>query len=100
MALQHETPVAIEFDAEGYDYTLVFSTGVIHIISGNEEDSSYRLFTGDVSYKTLAQELISDIQNNIDGWTYWLSYQDSNSEQLCARRKHLIAKCAMIEHLL
>lgn len=81
------SPVAIKFDAEGYEYTLVFDLGVVHIIT--EQENGYALCSEELDCKQLGKELISDILQEIDGWTKWLSYAHYSDAELAEREEEL-----------
>ena len=60
------------FDAEGYEYTMIFDTGFncVHIITNNE-DGEWVYKTIECNISTLALELANDILVHIDSWAEW-----------------------------
>lgn len=93
--LSTRQPVSVKFDAEGYEYILVFDFSVVHIIK--DADDGYKLSSQEVSYPSLIEELIGDIRREIDGWTGWMSYE---SEDLRGRKERLLAECGNLESLI
>ena len=87
-ALSGKTPIAIEFDAEGYGYTIVFSLGVIHIVT--ETEDGYKLASEEIFCKELAKELIADIRKDINVWTIWQDFHETTEEQQETRKQLLL----------
>ena len=90
-------PVAIEIDAEGYEYTIVLGTDVIHIISEIENDGSiiYKLTTPNVDFSDLAREMISDLRLDIDAGANW--DMSGNKKAICEAKEAILAKCKKLE---
>lgn len=91
-------PVSIKFDAEGYEYILTLDTGMVHVIT--EQDEGYKLHSEEVDFKQLAKELASDILRDIDGWTTWLSYAPWTKNELVEREKELCELSKKLETFL
>jgi len=70
--LKNNVPIAIYFDAEGYDYHLVSSWNSSYIIM----DKINATITIDKNIEELAKELIDDIENNFEDWLNWECYDD------------------------
>lgn len=87
-------PSAVEFDAEGYEYIIVFDVSETHIIFCDFE-SQYHYYTVEIDIKDLTMELINDIRKDVDLWSSW-GIQMSEDE-LCERQKDLSAWCDVIE---
>lgn len=85
-------PTSVKFDAEGYEYILVFDYSVVHIIT--ETDDGYELSSQEVSYPSLIRELVGDIQGEIDGWTGWMSYENQDFQE---RKERLLTACEELE---
>lgn len=84
-------PIAVEFDAEGHEYTVVFSPYVTFIIT--ETDEGYRLIVCEDSRpNNLLRELAGDVRRDIDDWVVW-GYEDLNEVQMSERRAMLLAHC-------
>src|SRR5574344_1231695 len=64
-------PVAVEFDAEGWEYIIIFDWFKTHIITEND---NFELKTIEVNRDNLAKELVDDILRNIDEWSSWNDY--------------------------
>lgn len=69
------TPSAVKFDAEGWEYIIVFDWYEIHIIT--DKTNKYVLKTVSCDISTLAKELIKDIRSNINEWAEF--YKDLDS---------------------
>lgn len=91
------TPVCVCFDAEGYEYTIVFDLFYTHIILENPDEDGFNYFSIDIDIDDLAKELISDIRKDIDGWSTWLSYHDMTKEEIFERKEELLDLCDFIE---
>lgn len=94
-------PVAVKFDAEGWDYIIVFDQFETHIITTNPNDidtyfGNFDYHTIEVDRDELAKELISDIRKYIDHWTKWDGYCE-NAAYVEERKKDLLALCDVIE---
>lgn len=95
-------PVAVKFDAEGWDYIIVFDQFETHIISTHinalsfDEDNYFSYHTIEVDRDELAKELISDIRKYIDHWTKWDGYCE-NAAYVEDRKKDLLVMCDVIE---
>ena len=94
-------PVAVKFDAEGWDYIVVFDQFETHIISTNPNDvdvyfSNFDYHTIEIDRDKLAKELIADIRRDIDDWTHW-DYRDHTEDYLSERKKDLLALCNVVE---
>ena len=61
-------PNVISCDAEGWEYLIVLDINNVHIIEYGEKTEFY---TCEIDTKNLAQELIKDIEDNLDGWVHW-----------------------------
>lgn len=88
-------PVASKFDAEGYEYIVVFDKYETHII--RETEDGYALKTVDIILEKLAKELVQDIRNSIAEWSGWLDYGDMTNEEKQKRSKDLFKLCSIIE---
>lgn len=88
-------PAAAKFDAEGYDYIIVFDEHETHIIT--ETDTGYELKTVETTPGELARELVADIRNDISGWSRWLDYGDMSDDELQERTKDLSVLCDILE---
>ena len=88
-------PAAVTFDAEGYEYTVLFTYSAVHIIS--DQDDGYSLHSEEeVNCDALAAELSTDIQRDIDEWTQWLSYRHLTEQELATRKAALLRLCEVL----
>lgn len=63
----YQTGVGIAFyDEEGTEFNLVLSNYSVYIISVKDVDELYSF--PDITTDSLAVELVSDIENNLEGW--------------------------------
>lgn len=96
---------SVKFDAEGWEYIIVFDLFNTHIISDKlDEDEGifysvegFNYFSIDTDYRELAKELISDIRRDVDGWSTWFSYRDMSEDEISERKENLLILCEMIE---
>lgn len=88
-------PVSGKFDAEGYEYIIVFDKYETHIIT--ETDTGYELKTVEVRSEELAKDLIEDIRRDIDSWSGWIDYGDMSDDERQERKKDLLILCSIVE---
>lgn len=88
-------PVAAKFDAEGWEYLIVFDVYETHIIT--ETDSGYFLTTETVQIKSLAEELVADIRRDLKAWSRWTNYGDMSEDEMSEREKDLAVLCDILE---
>lgn len=93
-------PVAIKFDAEGWDYIIVFDQFETHIIStaphSLKAQDSYSYYTIEVDRDELAKELIADTRRDIDEWCGFY-YEDETEDFISERKKDLLVLCDVLE---
>ena len=87
-------PSSVKFDAEGWEYIIVFDMYKTHIICDND-DCKYILYTVEINLKDLIRELIYDIRRDIDAWSKW--YCDVREYEAEERKLDLAAWCDVIE---
>lgn len=87
-------PVAMRFDAEGYEYIIVVDIFETHIIT--EIDTGFSLQSVSINRCFLASELVCDIRDNISAWSAWFGEEMTDSE-ICERSKNLLALCDIVE---
>lgn len=88
-------PIAAKFDAEGYEYIIIFDRYETHIIT--EAETGYILKTVETTPEEMAAELIHDILENIESWSRWMNYGDMTDDELHERKKDLSALCSILE---
>ena len=94
-------PVAVKFDAEGWDYIIVFDQCETHIISTNPNDvdtyfGNFDYHIIEIDRDELAKELITDTRRDIDEWCGFY-YGDETEDFISERKKDLLALCDAIE---
>lgn len=67
-ALENNSPIAIYFDAEGWDYHLVSSYYESYIIISKD---GFDLMGIEGNFKDLAKELVNDIEIYFEDWVCW-----------------------------
>lgn len=87
-------PSAVKFDAEGWEYILVFDDYTIYVIS-DKCDDGYIYTSIDVKVSDIAKELIEDVRRDIDSWALW-AFNPSDDE-VAERRKDLLVFCDILE---
>ena len=94
-------PCAVRFDAEGWEYTMVFDQSETHILSDKTPDESpdviFTLTTIDIRIRDIAKELITDLRKDVDGWANWMCYRPISEEELNERKKDILAWCDTLE---
>ena len=78
----HKT-TAVSFDAEGWEYTIVFEWLHTHIITN--KDNKYKLYSFGIGRDQMAAEFIADIRENLDDWVFVVLSNHTNNLNLpCA----------------
>lgn len=68
--IENRKPVAVWFDAEGWEYTITFTYDETYIVRQDDE-AKHELFVIDKSIEQIAKEVISDIERDYDAWLKW-----------------------------
>jgi len=90
-------PYAVKFDAEGFDYIVVFDVFETHIITESSYDDGFTYFTFATDIDRLALELVEDIRRDIEAWSVWTDYGGMPEEERLERRADLLAACDILE---
>ncbi len=85
------SPVSVKFDAEGWEYIIVFDWQETHIIT--DKNGEYALITVEIGIDELAKQATSDIRREIDDWSVWTDYGDMPDDEKNQRKKDLLALC-------
>lgn len=87
-------PQSVRFDAEGYEYIIVFDTYQTHVITSDDED---KLTVLDATYRKLAPECITDIRRDLDAWVDFqvCDYEGPSKRQ--KRKDEICRLCDVIE---
>lgn len=62
------SPTSVQFDAEGWDYTITFRPLETYIVRIKEEPE---LFVIDMGIYEIAREVLEDIEGDLDAWVKW-----------------------------
>lgn len=89
-------PYAVSFDAEGWQYIIVFDEYETHIIT-NKESSENKYINVKVDIDSLAKELIGDIRKSIDEWASWNDYGGMSFDEIERRKEEMLGLCNMSE---
>lgn len=79
-ALKYNIPVAIKFDAEGWEFTVVSTYDNTSIII-DDENGEMKLITADISKIDFIKNIVYDIESNIDEWSIWDIYHQCEYEK-------------------
>ena len=87
-------PQSVRFDAEGYEYIIVFDTYQTYVITSDDED---KLTVLDATYRKLAPECITDIRRDLDAWVDFrvCDYEGPSKQQ--KRKDEICRLCDVIE---
>ena len=87
-------PSSVKFDAEGWEYIIVFDQFETHIICYNFK-GEYNYYTIEINLKDLIRELLADIRRDLKAWSEW-GY-DISEDEAEERKLDLDAWCNVIE---
>lgn len=90
-------PSSVKFDAEGWEYIIVFDIHETHIIT-YDEDANYKYTTIEISIKDIIKELLADIRKDLKVWSEWGI--DRNEYEIKERYNDLSVWCDVIERRL
>lgn len=94
--LCNNTIQAVGFDAEGYEYIIIFDKFYTHIIT-YKDNITYK--TIEIDIETIAKELVDDIQADLELWISW-SYKSLSKTQEKRRKMILNDFCYQIRELI
>jgi len=89
-------PISVKFDAEGWEFIIVFDHFETHILDygyKNEEEyladkeNKLKLFTFEISRFDIIKELVSDMERDLDDWTMWYSFISYHEVEAINKRK-------------
>ena len=87
---------SVEFDAEGYEWKLVFDGEKVTIITEKDETEITNL---DVSKKDIAKGIIDDIRHDVRDWVNFV-YWDLDEAAQKERENELLTLCKQLEKLI
>lgn len=90
-------PASVRFDAEGYDYIIVFDWLYTYII---ELKDKTKMLEFHIDRDDLAKQLIRDIKNALQEWAGFVDYGDMTGVEKEYRKLCLESKCMELEELL
>lgn len=74
--VEHYRPAAVKFDAEGWEYTITFTTYQTYIVRIKESPELYII---DKDIIDVAKEVILDIERDFEAWMDWDDFDDGRS---------------------
>ena len=86
----------VEFDAEGYEWKLVFDGEKATVITEKDETEITNL---DVSRKDIAKGIINDIRHDVREWVHFV-YWDLTASEYIERESKLLDMCDKLEMLI
>lgn len=108
LTIFYKTPNFVRFDAEGWEYLIVFSVNSVEIFTENPTDEYYntpiyRYQFIPINLKELALELLSDVRQNLEAWVLWNT--NTTEAEFCKwlrenRKTNLIRLCNRLEKIL
>ena len=90
-------PSSVKFDAEGWDYIIVFDMYETHIITC-DKNGEWQYNTIEIFLRDLIVELLADIRKDLNAWSEWGFMR--GEDEIDERRKDLSAWCNVIERRL
>ena len=84
-------PASVQFDAEGWDYTITFRPLETYIVRIKEEPE---LFVIDAGIYEIAREVLTDIERDLDAWMEW------NTDDYCENLSSLSKKISRLKWLI
>lgn len=87
-------PQSIRFDAEGYEYIIVFDTYQTYVITSKEDDE---LTVLDATYQKLAPECVVDIRRDLDTWVDFQVDEYQGPAKMQKRKDEICRLCDLIE---
>lgn len=83
--LQNRKVSSVSFDAEGWEYIIVFDFYDVYIIENKEEEP--KLYHFDISAVSLAEEVYKDMKDNVYAWSLWDYGTQSEEDRLVEEKK-------------
>ena len=87
---------SVEFDAEGYEWTLVFDGEKVTVITEKDETEITNL---DISRTDIAKGIIDDIRHDVRDWVNFV-YWDLDEAAQKEREDELLTLCKQLEKLI
>lgn len=107
---KNHRPVCVKFDAEGYEYILVFEWHNVYVLYQdtflprtlkNQGTSHFQALCLEADRDELGKELIRDIRENADEWaTFYAMCDEYTNERNEDRKRLLLALCNELESLM
>lgn len=93
---EESTIQSVEFDAEGYEWKLVFDGEKVTVITEKDETEIANL---DVSRTNIAKGIIDDIRQDVRDWVNFV-YWDLDEAAQKEREDELLTLCKQLEKLI
>ena len=88
---------SVEFDAEGWEWKLVFDGEKVSVITEKDDTEITNL---NMSRMEIAKELISDIQRDSHAWANFMYYEEYTEEELIVKENYLLVLCERLTKLI
>lgn len=93
---EESTIQSVEFDAEGYEWKLVFDGEKVTVITEKDETEITNL---DISRTDIAKGIIDDIRHDVRDWVNFV-YWDLDEAAQKERENELLTLCEQLEKLI
>lgn len=90
------SPTCAKFDAEGWEYIIVFDRYDTHVIEYKDDVEFYSVEIGLIE---IAKEIHTDISNNLKEWSLW-TYDTEDEDARISREKKLSRLLSVLNDLL
>lgn len=87
---------SVEFDAEGYEWKLVFDGEKVTVITEKDETEITNL---DISRKDIAKGIVDDIRHDVRDWVNFV-YWDLTTSEYTKRETKLLDMCDKLEKMI
>lgn len=98
-AYKYGTIPAVDFDAEGYGFTVVVSIYSHKVYIILDEEESPELFAVDMTMKEFVEEVNNDITTYLHEWTLF-DYDVNDTEEYSLRRAEIWSKLCELKSLM
>lgn len=85
------SPTSVQFDAEGWDYTITFRPLETYVVRVKEVPE---LFVIDMGIYEVAREVLADIEGDLDAWVQW------DEDFYCKNKISLVEKILRLKWLI
>ena len=92
--LENRWQIAVSFDEEGTEWTLIIDEYLIKILCERDTVSTHVLF---ISARELIAKILEDIHRDIDAWSEWDAYGDTAEEYKQEAQENKATLLSMLE---